>query len=83
MRLIAFFSHSPSSFQGEALRSSATVIGRRALQLLSAAMPGYPFVTLLPYALDGRGAPLFLISSLAEHTRNLQADPRASLLVAR
>lgn len=31
---------------------------------------------------DGQGRPLFLISGLAVHTRNLQADPRASLLVA-
>lgn len=53
-----------------------------ALGTRSVTMPGYPFVTLLPYALDGGGAPLFLISALAEHTRNLLADSRASLLVA-
>lgn len=64
------------------IRALLRTCGSGALGTLSAAMPGYPFVTLLPYALDGRGAPLFLISGLAEHTRNLQADPRASLLVA-
>jgi hypothetical protein len=36
----------------------------------------------MPYAVDERGQPLFLISTLAMHTQNLQADPRASLLVA-
>src|SRR3989304_3381551 len=35
----------------------------------------------MPYALDGQGCPLFLISAMAMHTQNLQADPRASLLV--
>jgi hypothetical protein len=35
----------------------------------------------MPYALDPRGAPLLLISGMAMHTQNLEADPRASLLV--
>src|SRR5262245_66509499 len=36
----------------------------------------------MPYALDEQGQPLVLISSMAIHTQNLQADARASLLVA-
>jgi len=35
----------------------------------------------MPYALDEKGRPVFLISTMAMHTQNLQADPRASLLV--
>jgi hypothetical protein len=35
----------------------------------------------MPYALDAEGRPLLLISTLAVHTRNLQADPRTSLLI--
>jgi hypothetical protein len=35
----------------------------------------------MPYALDEFGHPLFLISTMAMHTKNLQADSRASLLV--
>jgi heme iron utilization protein len=35
----------------------------------------------MPYGLDERGRPIFLISTMAMHTQNLQADPRASLLV--
>jgi len=35
----------------------------------------------MPYGLDERGRPIFLISTMAMHTRNLQADARASLLV--
>lgn len=43
---------------------------------------GYPFGSIVTYALADDGAPLVLMSTLAEHTRNLAADPRASLLVA-
>ena len=51
------------------------------LSTLSLKHPGHPFGSLMPYALDGRGRPLFLISTMAMHTQNLQADRRASLLV--
>jgi len=37
----------------------------------------------MPYGLDDRGHPTFLISSMAMHTQNLQADPRSSLLVTK
>lgn len=52
-----------------------------ALATQSVTMPGYPFATAVPFATDQRHRPLFLISRLAEHTQNLAADPRASLLV--
>ncbi|MFT7638991.1 MAG: putative heme iron utilization protein [Pirellulaceae bacterium] len=42
---------------------------------------GFPFGSSMPYALDGAGRPLFLISAMAMHTKNLQADPKASLFV--
>jgi putative heme iron utilization protein len=35
----------------------------------------------MPHGLDVTGRPIFLISTMAMHTQNLQADPRASLLV--
>jgi len=35
----------------------------------------------MPYGLDSAGQPIFLISSMAMHTQNLEGDPRASLLV--
>ena len=43
--------------------------------------PGFPFGSLMPYAMDTGGHPIFLISTMAMHTKNLQADSRASLLV--
>lgn len=42
---------------------------------------GFPFGSVMPYALEANAAPLFLISSMAIHTQNLLGDPRASLLV--
>jgi heme iron utilization protein len=51
------------------------------LATLSRRHPGHPFASVMPYALDAEGRPLFLISTLAMHTQNLEADPRASLLV--
>jgi putative heme iron utilization protein len=51
------------------------------LSTLSRKQPGFPFGSVMPYGLDGRGRPIFLISTMAMHTQNLQADSRASLLV--
>src|SRR5271168_343088 len=51
------------------------------LSTLSRKRPGFPFGSLMPYALDGAGRPLFLISTMAMHSQNLQQDARASLLV--
>lgn len=45
-------------------------------------LPGYPFASALPFVPDERHRPLFLVSSLAEHTRNLLSDHRASFLVS-
>jgi putative heme iron utilization protein len=42
---------------------------------------GHPFATLVAIAFDVAGRPLLLLSSLAEHTANLEADARASILV--
>jgi putative heme iron utilization protein len=57
-------------------------VGRMgSLATLSRKQPGFPFGSVMPYGLDGSGRPIFLISTMAMHTQNLQADPRASLLV--
>jgi putative heme iron utilization protein len=42
---------------------------------------GAPLATLIGVASDFDGAPLFLMSTLSRHTRNLARDPRASLLL--
>lgn len=42
---------------------------------------GYPFGTLVDFASDGKGYPIFCLSPLAIHTRNIMEDPRSSLVV--
>jgi heme oxygenase (biliverdin-IX-beta and delta-forming) len=51
------------------------------LSTLSRKQPGFPFGSVMPYGLDDHGRPIFLISTMAMHTQNLQSDTRASLLV--
>ena len=41
---------------------------------------GAPYASLVLSASDHAGAPLLLLSDLAEHTRNIKADSRVSLL---
>lgn len=42
---------------------------------------GYPFGSIAPFVLDDDGNPLILISTIAEHTKNITANPRVSLIV--
>ncbi|XP_052175699.1 uncharacterized protein LOC127790298 isoform X2 [Diospyros lotus] len=42
---------------------------------------GYPFGSLVDFAPDSMGHPIFSFSPLAIHTRNLLADPRCTLVV--
>jgi len=42
---------------------------------------GHPYASLILVATEPDGAPVFLISRLARHTRNLERDPRAGLLL--
>jgi len=48
---------------------------------LSQKISGWPFGSVTPYALTQEGEPTILISEIAEHTRNLRADPRVSLFI--
>jgi putative heme iron utilization protein len=57
--------------------------GDAALASHSAALPGYPLATAVSFATDEHHRPVLLISRLAEHTRNLAADPRASFLISK
>jgi hypothetical protein len=52
------------------------------LSTISRRVGGYPFGSVVPYLLDHAARPVIFISRLAEHTTNLEADPRVSLLVS-
>ncbi len=43
---------------------------------------GAPFASLVTVATDADGSPLVLLSGLSAHSANLDADPRASILLA-
>ena len=51
-----------------------------ALSTLSKKFDGHPFGSITPYLVDHDGSLLILISALAEHTKNIQRDPRVSLI---
>lgn len=51
------------------------------LSTLSVHRAGFPYGSLTPFAVSAEGRPLLLLSGLAAHTKNLQADPRACLFV--
>lgn len=48
---------------------------------ISKRIAGWPFGSIAPYALDAHGCPVVFISTIAEHTKNIDADDRVSLLV--
>ena len=47
---------------------------------LGTMLDGRPYVSLVAVAFSGDGSPLLLLSDLAQHTRNLVANARVSLL---
>jgi putative heme iron utilization protein len=72
----------PEPSHAERARTLMQLSSVATLSTVSRKQPGFPFGSLMPYALDDAGRPLFLISTMAMHTQNLKADPRASLFVA-
>lgn len=51
------------------------------LSTFSSKFSGYPFGSVAPFILDHSAQPIILISSIAEHTKNIIANPKVSLLV--
>jgi heme iron utilization protein len=71
----------PEPSFAERARTLAYLGRSGALATVSRRHAGHPFASVMPYALDERGRPLFLISAMAMHTQNLEIDARASLLI--
>ena len=53
-------------------------VGAGVLSTTSLAVPGYPFGSVVPYVTSA-GCPVIYVSGLAQHTKNLAADPRCCL----
>ncbi|MCA8921900.1 MAG: pyridoxamine 5'-phosphate oxidase family protein [Planctomycetes bacterium] len=51
------------------------------LSTTSVAVPGYPFGSVVPYVTTPEGRPVIYVSGLAQHTKNLAADPRCCVTV--
>ena len=70
----------PTPSHAEHARTLAQRVGTGALSTVALQPAGFPYGSFVLFGID-TGAPVFLISEMAEHTRNLRADSRASLLV--
>jgi heme iron utilization protein len=71
----------PEPTHAERVRTLLSLVSIATLSTLSRKHPGFPFGSLMPFALDSAGRPIFLISNMAMHTQNLREDPRCSLFV--
>ena len=65
----------------EYARTIASKMHVATLSTVSQRANGFPYGSFVTYAIH-EGNPVFLISQLAEHTKNLHADSKASLLIA-
>ncbi len=73
----------PASPADASPAEAARLLMRRALKASLATLgapDGHPYASLITIATDVDGTPLFLISTLALHTKNLAQDARASIL---
>lgn len=70
----------PRRTPGEEART--LVAGTQQGVLASLSADGSPWGSVVTFGPLDDGAPVLLVSLMAEHTRNLEADPRASLVVA-
>ena len=71
----------PTPTHAERARTLVAQTSTGTLCTLALEPEGYPYGSFVTVAFDN-GDPIFLISGLAEHTKNLARDSRASLLVS-
>ena len=71
----------PEPSLAERARTLAAIGRIGSLSTHSRKFAGFPFGSMMPFAADDRGRPVFFISTMAMHTQNLQQDARASLLI--
>ena len=65
-----------------AAQARTLVAGGRTAALATTGADGAAWASLVLYAALEDGTPVLCLSTLAEHGRNVQRDPRASLLIA-
>lgn len=67
----------------EEIRTVLDQSTRGMLSTFSQKYDGYPSGSMVDFAFDANGSPILAVSSLAVHTKDLLANPKCSLLVAR
>lgn len=71
----------PSSFPSDAELARTLCWQRSRATLSTLTVDGYPYGSVVSYAPDNAGAPVALVSDMAEHTVNARRDSRASMLI--
>jgi putative heme iron utilization protein len=71
----------PEPSLAERARTLAAIGRIGSLSTHSRKFSGFPFGSMMPFAVDDQGRPVFFISTMAMHTQNLHQDARASLLI--
>lgn len=72
----------PSTFPPDAELARTLAAAQTRATLCTLTADGYPYGSAVSYATDDDGAPILLVSDMAEHTVNARGDARVSLLVA-
>lgn len=72
----------PEPTHAERVRTLMSLVQVGTLSTISRKHAGFPFGSLMLFAVDAAGRPIFLISNMAMHTQNLKAEPRCSLFIA-
>ncbi len=68
----------------ESIAASRTLLNTKdfgILSTLSVKLGGFPFGSVVPYCLDGQGMVVILISTIAQHTKNIAQDDRCSITI--
>jgi heme iron utilization protein len=73
--------HAPEPTHAERARTLVWYATQGSLATVAKKPEGYPFGSVVSFAIDDAGRPLLALSDLAEHSKNLAVDPKASLLV--
>ena len=72
------------SISQESLQSAISLLNSKdsgILSTISLKLDGFPFGSVVPYCLNEKGQPVVLISTIAEHTKNISSDNRCSITI--
>lgn len=72
----------PKEQQATMARRLVRTLDGGILSTISVDVPGYPFGSVTPYAMTHDGRVVIYVSSIAQHTKNILADPKVCLTVA-